>query len=188
LRAKTKNCGASHGIKTLNNIMSEFIYRELNFQNVDEVAWAAKNYCENPRYWENEWNVESLALEKVVVRINAARADPKQKLFIVELNETKKIAFHWIKVEESEPGSARYIGFPVNKDETICAHVIHLWVHDDFWGRGIANVLKQHAELWAKQKGATRIQTSVHTKNKRMFDLNLRAGFEAGNIVMSKNL
>lgn len=168
--------------------MANTIERNLNGGNPVELLWAARNYCENPSYWEENWLVTQKAIDQAIVRITAAASDPSHLLLIAESSTLGIIGFHWIRLESVQPGAQRYVGFELDETESAFAQVVHLWIHPDYSNQGIAKSMKRGGEKWAAAKEVRRIQTSVNYRNKKMFDLNVRLGFEPGQVVMSKKL
>lgn len=72
--------------------------------------------------------------------------------------------------------------------EQIGAHIVALWVHPDFRGRGIARTFKSEGERWARSVGATFMNSNIHAGNKRMLELAERAGFTPFRVNMRKRL
>lgn len=161
--------------------------RELDFEKQEEVAWAARVHCEAPRHWDPDWDTTS-GIPRVQARIEGLRGDLNHLALVAESASGELIGLHWLMIEELSPSQARYTSFRVQDDERFHAQVLSLWVREDHWGKDIARELKLRGEKWARSRGATRISTSVHSRNQRMLELNFKAGFEAGNIAMSKLL
>jgi GNAT superfamily N-acetyltransferase len=53
-----------------------------------------------------------------------------------------------------------------------------LWVHPKHRGKGIARKLKAMGVEWARAQKLNYLQTSSHSNNSRMIELNLKAGFQ----------
>jgi GNAT superfamily N-acetyltransferase len=72
--------------------------------------------------------------------------------------------------------------------EQVGAHIAGLWVHPSYRRQGIAGVLKENGEAWARSIGAVFLNTNVHAENERMLAMNVRAGFAVFRYNLRKRL
>ncbi len=72
--------------------------------------------------------------------------------------------------------------------DQVGVHVAGLWVAQDYRGHGIARKLKIQGEEWARNIGATFMNTNVHPSNHRMLAMNERAGFSVFRYNLRKRL
>jgi ribosomal protein S18 acetylase RimI-like enzyme len=84
------------------------------------------------------------------------------------------VGFHVIRRGQ---GAMKNIGF-----------ISTLWVHPDHRGKGIARKLKAMGVEWARAQKLDYLQTSSHSTNQRMIEMNLKAGFKPHAITMRMKL
>lgn len=72
--------------------------------------------------------------------------------------------------------------------EQVGAHVAGLWIRPGYRGQGIARVLKEQGEQWARSIGAVFLNTNVHAGNERMRAFNERSGFSLFRYNLRKRL
>jgi GNAT superfamily N-acetyltransferase len=63
-----------------------------------------------------------------------------------------------------------------------------LWVDADLRRRGIARGLKERLEAWAREQGAGWVETTVHSRNAGMLELNAQMGYVDTYRTQRKNL
>ena len=66
--------------------------------------------------------------------------------------------------------------------------IMSLHVEPEYRNQGIASQLKQNLESWCKEIGVQSVETTVHFDNKNMLELNLKLGYNAGMVCMTKKL
>lgn len=106
------------------------------------------------------------------------------------------------KARETENPANTFSGIALHRGEIVGLHILHryeeweqvgahiagLWVHPDYLRLGIARTLKAQGENWARSVGATFINTNVHPGNRRMLEINERAGFSLFRYNLRKRL
>lgn len=168
--------------------MTAILYRDLNFDDSHEVAWAAQVYCDSPLFWDSNWQVSSIGISSVASRIRESRHPTNSLLLVAESSGHQLVGFHWLVLEDVGPRTAKYSGYRAETDDGLCARRVSTWVHESMWGRGIATELMTRGEHWARSMGARKVTVTVHSRNSRMMSLNLKRGYEAGMVEMSKSL
>ncbi|MFA5909931.1 MAG: GNAT family N-acetyltransferase [Vicinamibacterales bacterium] len=168
--------------------MGPFKYRTLDFASRDEIAWAARVYCESPGYWDKGWQVSSEGLKNVEATISASQASSESLLLVVESPNAQLVGFHWLVIEPRGPKVAKYSGYHDGRHQATCARRVSLWVNEDCWNSGIATELMSRGEQWARDKGAEKISVTVHSNNTQMLAMNGKRGFVSTMIEMSKDL
>jgi len=63
-----------------------------------------------------------------------------------------------------------------------------LWVHPVYRGQGIAKQLKQKGLDWARASKLQYLQTSTHSNNERMMEINLKSGFVPYSVTLKYKL
>jgi GNAT superfamily N-acetyltransferase len=150
------------------------IYQELNYNNEDEVYKAAKIHESAPLNWDSTWKVTEVGITQWVKRIHEFKNTNKMYLLFAKMPDGEIVGFHWLRLYEMHNSEL------VNIDS--------LWVSDKYRNNGIGRGLKERGEDWAKSKGAIKITTNVFYDNKKMIDFNLKLGFKAEAVNMSKKL
>ncbi|MGZ3788098.1 MAG: GNAT family N-acetyltransferase [Bacteriovorax sp.] len=149
-------------------------YQELNYNSPDEILLAAKIHESAPLNWDFEWKVTDAGISQWVKRINEFKDSNKMFLLFAKLSNGEVVGFHWLRLYE--------------KDNENLVNIDSLWVSDKLRKNGIGSELKRRGESWAKSMGATTITTNVFYSNKNMIDFNLKLGFKAEAVKMSKKI
>lgn len=149
-------------------------YRELNISNDSEVAQIAEIHENAPKYWTPEYCPKPEQIRQRIEQIKKRDYCVNRFFQLAETPDGKIIGFHWLDLEKA--------------DSELFGHIKSLWVHDDFQHQGLARQLKANGEIWAKNKGATYIKTTVHANNVKMLNFNLHFNFESDFIEMIKKL
>ncbi len=154
--------------------MSKPIFGPLNFTDPNEIYEAAKIHEKAPLNWDPDYPVKEEEIQKWVRFLNKAATDPSVFVVCAKNEHGALIGLHWLQLTEK-------YGVP-------CGHIQSLWVDEDYRREGIARELKQRGEDWARSHGAKFVTTSVFYSNKRMIDYNLKLGFVARQVEMTKDL
>ena len=152
---------------------TEISYGPLAFGDPEEVEWAARIHESAPLNWDPDYEVTDLRVGNWVKFLGEAANDPKVHVSVARLGP-RLVGLHWLVMAE--------------KHGVSCAHIQSLWVDPQQRSRGIGKALKDRGEAWAKSRGAKFVWTEVFYANQRMIDYNLRLGFSAGQVEMTKAL
>ena len=152
--------------------MQSLSFTGLNFGDAEEVRRIAQLHLRAPLDWIQGYEVKDEAVEQTFKVLTESSANPKTHVIVARAN-TKLIGFHWISVVDEQLPSGR---------------IESLWVDEAQRRRGIARQLKKHGEAWFKEQGVKRITTKVFYVNQKMIELNLKEGFTAGQVTMTKEL
>ena len=150
------------------------LYQELNYNSPDEIYTAARIHESAPLNWDATWKVTEEGIAQYVKKINELKDTKKMYLLFAKLPDGEIVGFHWLRLYE--------------KHNAELVNIDSLWVSDKFRKNGIGVELKKRGEEWAKGRGAKSITTNVFFDNKKMIDFNLKLGFKAEAVSMSKNL
>jgi len=153
--------------------MDEISYGTLAFEDPAEVERAARIHESAPLNWDPSYEVTDARVANWVDFLGKAAKDPNTYIGVAR-QDGALVGSHWLVMDERH-------GVP-------CAHIQSLWVDPDHRLRGIGKALKERGEAWAKSRGARFVWTEVFYTNQRMIDFNLRLGFAAGQVEMTKNL
>ena len=146
----------------------------LDVSNDAEVTLVSGIHEQAPRYWIADYAPTPEQIQRRIEQLKTMTGCLDRFFQLAKTHDHAIIGFHWIDLEQ-EYGEA-------------FGHIKSLWVHDDFRHRGIATTLKHNGELWAKNKGAVYLKTTVHANNPRMLEFNRHSGYVQGFIEMIKNL
>lgn len=158
--------------------MTNFIFRPLNAFDDSEVDQVLTIDNHIPAAWGTP-----------LIDIEGRVASTKKKLqekgidkifFELVFSEEKSAVpmlcgFHWVELDKDH-------------NDQLIGRIKTLWVHPDFRQKGLGQKLKLKAESWAKERGALRISTQVHSQNKTMLRLNAALGFTPTFITFEKEL
>lgn len=96
---------------------------------------------------------------------------------------------NYVAVIRLEQRVISYIWAELNEEDWKQIDIISLWTDERYRGQGFAKQLKVGLERWAKQEmHATRIYTTVSSRNKEMIRLNESLGYETRYYRMVKEL
>jgi ribosomal protein S18 acetylase RimI-like enzyme len=152
------------------------VYRPIDPADTDEVHAFNLN-CENAGRDANDWYVPDTDEERV--------ATTREIITQLTTNASKHHC-----VAGFENGSM--IGVIRLEMQTIdklpACHVRALWVHPDHRGRRVATRLKEHAESWARARGAAFMDSNVRAANEPMIALNRQMGYDVTRLNFRKRL
>ncbi|WP_339899552.1 GNAT family N-acetyltransferase [uncultured Gilvimarinus sp.] len=152
--------------------MKEFSFDILDLKNDEDVLEAATLHCGVP----GEWNSDHSYSEESVVRAVEDLQNSVHACYVVlARNEKNKlVGMHWVKLES-------------RCDEKF-GNVASLWVHPNYRRQGVATQLKELAETWLRDHGATEIRTQVYMENRKMRALNEKLGYKVKLVGMAKSI
>jgi ribosomal-protein-alanine N-acetyltransferase len=152
--------------------MDNFIFDELDYSNPEEIKFVATLHQQQPLDWIDGYQVHDAKIEQTVMEMSAAKTDKSTCVITARTNKNIIVGFHWIRLKEEET----------------TGRIHSLWVDEKYRRQGIASQLKKLGEEWFRARGATRISTEVFYVNKKMIDLNIKAGFTPWQVEMTKEL
>ena len=153
--------------------MQNIQFSGLNFDDEEEIKRIARVHQSGPLDWIEGYEVSEEAVEKMYTVLDESRDNPKMHVIVARDAEGNLVGFHWVNLDK--------------EDET-SAHIHSLWVAEQHRRKGVAKKLKSLGEDWMREQGAKRVTTAVFYVNKKMIELNLQAGFVAGQVEMTKEL
>jgi len=151
-------------------------YRWLDYEDPDEVRHVLEIFYSIPEALNPWWVAPTESfLEEVVLQAIA--------------EETRDNTFAGVAFDG---GDAMLVGFHVVRrfEEwgRIGAHIAALWVAPEWRGLGIGAELKRRGEAWAREIGASFLNTNVSVDNARMLEINRAQGFEPVKLNLRKRL
>ena len=152
--------------------MLDLIFTGLDFANEAEISRIARLHQKGPLAWIEGYEVSEKAVKATFDVLSESQENPKTHVIVARVSD-KLLGFHWLSITSEDSKLGR---------------IESLWVDEKYRNKGIAKRLKEHGEVWLKEKGVTRVKTAVFYVNKRMIDINLKAGFTPGQVEMTKKL
>jgi len=153
--------------------MSEISYGSLAFDDPGEVERAARIHESAPLNWDPSYLVTDARVANWVKFLGEAASNPDIHIGVAR-SGSELVGLHWLVMGE--------------RHDVSCAHIQSLWVDRDHRKQGIGKTLKERGEAWAKSRGARFVWTTVFYANQNMIEFNLRLGFKAGQVEMTKGL
>lgn len=149
-------------------------FRKANLDNADEIRFIAEIDAHIPQTHDPEFlcNEKTINDRYELLKNKTTLED----FFEVALNADQKIiGFHLIKKKPYQ--------------ETLFAGAVDTtWIDPAFRGLGIAQLLKQRGEAWAKEQSLDHIYTWVQATNESSLSLNKKMGYEIVNFKMKKKI
>ncbi len=136
------------------------------------VSRLAELHEGSPKEWDETWVVETPFLEERIREITAKVGDDNVLFLYIKDEAGQIIGFHWVEFLKDKAFS----------------RVKSLWIEPAYRGKGLGKKLKISGEKWSRHKGAVKIITNVHWKNKKMIALNTANGFTPGFLYLEKVL
>lgn len=152
--------------------MNELKYETLDLNSDKDVAEVAKIHCEAP----GEWVASHSYSEESVTRAVENLRGLKRSCYVVLARnpDNEIVGLHWVQLEV--------------RPEAKFGNVISLWVHPKYRQKGVATHLKELAESWLRNNGASEARTQVYVDNGKMVALNEKLGYKVVLVGMSKSL
>ena len=152
--------------------MLDLIFTGLDFANEAEIRHIARLHQKGPLAWIENYEVSEEAVKATFNVLSESQENPKTHVIVARISD-KLLGFHW---------------FSITSEDNKLGRIESLWVDKKYRNQGVARQLKARGEVWLKENGATRVKTAVFYVNKRMIDINLKAGFTPGQVEMTKKL
>ena len=141
--------------------MSDLIFKDLPDLNDEIIRKIALIDNSVPTEFDPSWQPNESDHEE---RSKQFKELSQTGFFKVAFTENEVIGFHGIWRGK---GPKKNLGM-----------ITTLWVHPRFRKRGIGKQLKQMGLEWARTLGLEYLQTSTHSNNTRMMEINSSAGFK----------
>ncbi len=154
--------------------MENVTYTTLNFQKPSEVYRTAQIHESAPLNWDPTYRVTEEQIQNWCKFLRASADNKDLLMLLAKTPEGEIIGMHWVALSE--------------KHEEKVAHIHSLWVSEEHREQGIGKELKRLGERWAKQNGATMMITGVFHNNQNMIEFNMKIGFKAQQVEMTKKL
>ena len=107
---------------------------------------------------------------------------------IKRIVETEKSDLYLGIAQDDQDEPVGFIWAYRKSDDDKNVMIMSLHVEPEYRNQGIASQLKQNLESWCKEIGVQSVETTVHFDNKNMLELNLKLGYNAGMVCMTKKL
>ncbi len=147
--------------------------KRLGPENIEDVYTIAKIHEEISTYWIDNYQTSEEFLQTTYT-------DLKDRLYSYT---------NFLSVIQIDQRVISYIWAEVNEHDWKQIDIISLWTDKEFRGQGLAKQLKVGLEIWAKKEmHATKIYTTVSSRNKNMIQLNESLGYETRYYRMIKEL
>jgi RimJ/RimL family protein N-acetyltransferase len=141
--------------------MNELIFVDLKSLSEQNVRTIAKIDNSIPAEYDANWKPSENDHEN---RLKYYQGFSDLDFFKVVFNKEEIVAFYFIKA--------------VNMANCNIGMIVTLWVLPSYRNKGIAKRLKELGVQWAINRNIDYLQTTVHSNNRRMMDINLKAGFK----------
>jgi len=117
--------------------------------------------------------VSEEAVDQTYKVLSESDNNPKTYVIVARDGDESLVGFHWVSIASDDGNSGR---------------IESLWIDENYRRKGVATELKVLGEIWMKERGAEQVITTVFYVNKKMIDLNIKAGFAPGQVQMTKQL
>lgn len=151
----------------------DITYRRADLSNPEEMQSIAANDAYIPALYDPLFKVDDKAILDRLQKLMKCQPDD---FFDVAMADDKKIVgFHMMTQFKSTHG-------------VMAANIETLWVDPRYRQQGIAKILKERGEQWAKRHELDHISSFVHCKNPSMLSLNEKLGYELVGYKLRKSL
>jgi len=153
--------------------VEETRYTAPDYGDHEELRRLAELHLAAPAAWGATIDAGENAIAGWIRFLRLSESDPNLEV-IVARQAGEIVGMHWLTITDDAHGRR--------------ARIDSLWVDEAHRGHGIGARLKELGEEWARQRGAASMVTHVFYANERMIRYNLRLGFQARQVEMSKDL
>ncbi|MCD8511717.1 MAG: GNAT family N-acetyltransferase [Bacillus sp. (in: Bacteria)] len=152
--------------------MEKYISKRLTHEDVNSLFFIAQTHEALPAAWVHNYEISNEAIKATANQLIDKHKDNTVFCTVIE-NDDDIISFIWAE-----------------QNSTISNQVdiISLWTKEDVRGQGLAKKLKNELEIWAKERGASQIHTTVSKANTTMIRLNEELGYEVEYYRMYKHI
>lgn len=147
------------------------LYKDYQDLNQEQIHLIVEQDCTIPLAYDPHFVVNEKMFGE---RIKYYEELIQKGFFKIAFDDGKIIGFHAIMLEKQK--------------ELMIAHIGTFWIHSDYQRQGIGRKLKEMGEKWAREQSCTYLKTGVHYANKRMLEINTKAGFDIYSVTMLKKL
>lgn len=142
-----------------------------NYKSCEKLRQIAVWHNTTPKLWVENYEITEEDVRETIERIATT---PEEDLFLLIAVEGKRLlGFIWAYVNSHEKQSVM---------------ILSLYVDKDFRNQGLAKELKEALEEACKTRGIKSIQTTVHSTNHPMLELNKSLGYKSSMVYMEKTL
>jgi len=155
-------------------LKNSIVFRNIDFDNFDEVIACAKIHNNMPTFWDSSFkNTEQddhWLAEKIICNKNNL-----DTLYLVAIgNDNNIVGIEWTTVNVQHN---RMVG-----------NITSIWVEPSCRNSIIAKKLNQKTEQWAITKGVQVLEAHIHQNNSKVLKLSKMMGYKSSFIKIAKQL